>query len=254
MLGVPRALAGQMGCRARSWRHSRHTSSRCWAPTCIAPIARRASWRRRLPARVELLHEPAEADVDRLFAALDEPVRVEQQPGARRQRDLGICAPPGAGADAERRRAPDPEQPRRLSGLRRAPAEGARPRRSEPAALQVDLRVGHRRPARRLDLRDERSSRSITSAGPSSAAASARTALRSWPMALAATMPRPTTSPTTIADPMLAGGERVVPVAAHLERLDRRHVARGDLEARVRGGEPASRLCWSTRATSRCCS
>ena len=38
----------------------------------------------------------------------------------------------------------------------------------------------------------------MTAAGPSPAPASARTALRNWPIALAARRPRPTTSPTTI--------------------------------------------------------
>ena len=38
----------------------------------------------------------------------------------------------------------------------------------------------------------------MTASGPRPAPASARTALRSWPIALAAGRPRPTTSPTTI--------------------------------------------------------
>ena len=82
----------------------------------------------------------------------------------------------------------------------------------------------------------KRSSRASRPPGPRSSAASARTALLSWPMAVAAPRPRPTTSPTTTASRPGADEEHVPPVPAHLEHLDAGAVDRGDLEPGVDRG------------------
>ena len=58
-------------------------------------------------------------------------------------------------------------------------------------------------------------------------------ALRSWPIAVAAGSPRPTTSPTTSPNRPRPDAEGVVPVAADVQPVVRGVVPRRDLEARV---------------------
>ena len=79
------------------------------------------------------------------------------------------------------------EHRRRVPGAaRRRPTRRAGQPRRTPASRSVPR--GHpRRTVQRVS----------SAAGPASTAASARTALRSWPIAAAACNPRPTTSPTT---------------------------------------------------------
>ena len=157
--------------------------------------------------------------------------------------------------DAERRRAPAhrrtaARRPARSSSGGRCPAEA---KRIAPG-VGVDLRVDERRVARGRDLR-RRTCRGAAStlAGPTPAPASARTALRSWPIALAAPSrgrrrrrPRSPTRPSGSANVSCQSPPTSRCSIAGL-------VGGGDLEARVRAAaRPPSRLCCSACATSRC--
>ena len=78
---------------------------------------------------------------------------------------------------------------------------------------------------RRAAASANRSSAVSAAAGLGSSSSSARQALRSWPITVAAARPWPTQSPTISADPAVVEVDDVVPVAADLQRAAGRVVA-----------------------------
>ena len=81
--------------------------------------------------------------------------------------------------------------------------------------------------------------RRSTSPGDGSSNAYARTALRTWPMIVAARRSCPVTSPTASANRPSGSAERVEPVAADVDPLDHRQV-RGDESRLRRPGRPSA--------------
>ena len=144
----------------------------------------------------------------------------------------------GSGADPElcsqRCRPALPEQRRAARAVDQDGWGMARAGEHQAAVAKVHLGIDHRGGVRRGTPSTKRSSRSRSSAGPESAIARARTALRSCPIAAAAFRPRPTTSPTTRAI-LSSSSQRRRTSHPHVESVDGGSVARRDAQPRVVG-------------------
>ena len=240
VVGALRAArrVGHAGPRARAHPLSRKLSrqmSSCTAPRSATDVRHRVDELLRRGARVrrDRVDEPREADVDRLAAALDQAVGVEQEAAARRERRT---PPRRAARRAASRRAASTARPSKNAGARPAPAPAAAgARRPRSARGRSRARRPRRRASRSARPRPgRRTCRGARAAPPGHPRAGERA--HGAPQ-LPHRARGGDAAPDDVADAdrhaAVRQRERVVPVAADLEMLHRGAVGGRDLVARV---------------------